>query len=63
MIPNPVRKKGVPWPYIIVPDSDEEASCGRPTLITPGQAEIILEIMEDHIEDELLEKFRKLAEN
>lgn len=37
-----LARKGVPWPYLITPKTDDEANCGHATLLTEGDLIILL---------------------
>jgi hypothetical protein len=41
-----LAKKGLPWPYIITPQSEGEARCGKATLLTEGHIHTIVGALE-----------------
>jgi hypothetical protein len=59
-----LAKKGLPWPYIITPQSESEARCGKATLLTEGQIHTIVGALKGSHkwnDTELVAKLEELA--
>lgn len=64
-VPN-FSRKGMPYPYIITPESEGEARCGKATLLTDGHIEILLSALKGSRkwkDPELIAKLEALKES
>lgn len=56
------RGRGVPWPYLITPQTDDEALNGRATLLSAGDLRTLIDVVKEAAPErtDLVEKFEEL---